>query len=52
VHQIVATPSVQAELARQGVRSTGYPSAHFGGLLRTESQKFAALVKATGLKAE
>ncbi len=52
VRHIVATPAVQAELARQGVRATGYPSAHFGGLLRHESQKFAALVKATGLKAE
>jgi tripartite-type tricarboxylate transporter receptor subunit TctC len=52
VRQIVATPAVQTELARQGVRATGYPSAHFGGLLRSESQKFAALVKATGLKAE
>lgn len=52
VQHIVATPAVQAELARQGVRATGYPSAHFGGLLRHESQKFAALVKATGLKAE
>jgi tripartite-type tricarboxylate transporter receptor subunit TctC len=52
VHRILSAPSAHSDLAAQGIRATGYPAAQFGSLVRVESEKFAALVKSVGLKAE
>ncbi len=52
VHRVLATPQAQADLAAQGIRATGYAAPQFGGLVRQESQKYAALVRSVGLKAE
>jgi tripartite-type tricarboxylate transporter receptor subunit TctC len=50
--QLLSQPQAQADLAVQGIRATGYPSAKFQGLVRQEADRFAALARSVGIKNE
>lgn len=50
--RLVQTPAARTELAAQGIEATGFPQRQFRRLVATEYERYAQIVKATGLKAD
>lgn len=50
--RLVQTPAARADLAAQGIEATGFPQRQFQRLVSAEYERYAQIVKATGLRAE
>ncbi len=50
--RIVQTPAARADLALQGIEATGFPQRQFQQQVSAEYERYAQIVKATGIKAE
>jgi tripartite-type tricarboxylate transporter receptor subunit TctC len=52
VNRIMQLPDVQARLPKEGLRHVAMTPQQFGDFVRTEKEKWAPIVKATGAKAD
>lgn len=50
INRILALPEIKARLATQGIEPAGYTTAQFAEFMKTEQQKWKALVNAAGIK--
>jgi tripartite-type tricarboxylate transporter receptor subunit TctC len=52
VNRVMQLPEVQARLPKEGLRHVAMTSQQFGDFVRSEKEKWAPIVKATGAKAD
>jgi len=52
VNRIMQLPEVQARLPKEGLRHVAMTAPQFGDFVRSEKEKWAPIVKATGAKAD
>lgn len=52
IAHVLKLPAVQEQLAKQGVEAVGSTPAQFSAFFKTEVERFAKLVEATGIKGE
>jgi tripartite-type tricarboxylate transporter receptor subunit TctC len=50
--RLVQMPTARAELAAQGIETTGFAQQQFQRQVAAEYERYAQIVKATGIKAE